>query len=197
MYTPKYTTLENLGRKLRGRLSLNDTEIFDTTNSVDEFLLLDVIEEQEYTVDLILNQVYVLPLKRSHPIIRKIVDNLCIAELLSIHFVGQSFGIGTDFSGLGATAKQAAYQDLNALTIGLNIALPNQPIIPDYQKVRRIELIGEELITKLPQRELVNMEFIVGQYSKKGTEEEATWIEFIENEEDNPFGLEQYKQVDY
>ena len=63
-YTPKYTATEKVGRKLKGRLSLQDTEIFDTTQSVDEFLLLDVIEEQEYIFDLIIGQVYVLPLRR-------------------------------------------------------------------------------------------------------------------------------------
>ena len=194
-YTPKYTTTEKVGRKLKGRLSLQDTEIFDTTQSVDEFLLLDILEEQEYTLDLTLRQVYILPLRNSHPILRRIVDNLCVSELLSIHFLGQPYGAGSDFSGLGAMAKQAAYQDINMLTIGLNISLPSQPIMPEYQKVRRIELPGEELVVTLPQRELVNMDIIVGKYGAKDQDKEAYWNEFIEDETENPFASKQTSNI--
>ncbi len=65
-------------------------------NIVDLELLSDVLEEKESILDHVLNHAYELPLKNRHPILRRIVDNLVIADLMRLYF--QEVGIQLGFS---------------------------------------------------------------------------------------------------
>ena len=162
-YIPKYTSYNKLARKLRGRLKVYETEELDIypgqepTQSADPDLVLDVLEETENLVDLILSQIYILPLQNTHPIVTDIVESLTISNIIKIHFQGQGFSsLSGDMSGMSPDTRNQAYTLLGMLTAGFNIYIPNVPqqnIIPGTMPPRRIILPGEAFV-KDPQQQI-------------------------------------------
>jgi hypothetical protein len=175
----KYANLPRLKRKLKARLNISDTDNNDSQNSLNELypseplgitvdpdLVNDVIEEQENFLDLILGQIYVLPLVNSHPILADIITDLVISELMQVHFLGMGFGNinSGDISGTANNSKQDAYFKINMLTAGLNIFIPGvNPInyIPGMIPPRRTLLPGESLISVPMAKISVNNQTVV------------------------------------
>ena len=154
MYSPLYTNVESIQRRLRSRLKVeflgfpspySNQEI--ATKSLDDDLLLDVIEENEAYLDYYLSLVYVLPLINKHRILQTAVDSLVIADLMSIHF--SNFSENTDGSKYGVGNRNQAIQIIKQLTFGLNISLdlPNESGSNPYVYNQAIILPGESLIT--------------------------------------------------
>jgi hypothetical protein len=167
----KYTTFEKLERKLRGRLKIveiSENPLYPSTSlqqEVDPDLVEDVIEEQENLLDLILEQIYILPLKNNHPILTDIVNNLVMAEIIKVHFQGQGLAnIGSDLSGLARDTKMEAYNKLAMLTVGYQVFIPNQQMIVKPQgmtEYRKIVLQGESLRIAPPEKVPINNETIL------------------------------------
>ncbi len=177
----RYTTFEKLERKLRGRLKIveiQDNPLYPTNTlqqEVDPELVEDIIEEQENLLDLILDQIYVLPLNNEHPILTDIINNLAIAELMKVHFQGQGLAnIGHDLSGLGKDTKMEAYDKLAMLTVGYQVFLPSQQMIiksPGLTEYRKIVLRGEVLRITPPEKVPINNETVVLNTKTKYSEE--------------------------
>lgn len=190
----KYTTFEKLERKLRGRLKIveiQDNPLYPSTSlqqEVDPDLVEDVIEEQENLLDLILEQIYILPLKNNHPILTDIVNNLVMAEILKVHFQGQGLAnIGSDLSGLARDTKMEAYNKLAMLTVGYQVFIPNQQMIVKPQgmtEYRKIVLQGESLRINPPEKIPINNETILIDRAS------------VYNEKYNPFA-DDYKSTNY
>lgn len=169
-YNPIYVTKEAIAEKLRYRLPVRPSSIADpiyqqnpTSIPVSDALVDIIIEQKENLVNLILQQIYELPLSNQHPIITDIVESLVIAELLRIHFQGQGISqLSGDLAGTGSDLKLYAYGLLQMLTAGMNIYIPGQPPIPDIpgsnkpqpivlvNEVRRINYQNLDTITNAP-----------------------------------------------
>lgn len=129
-YTLKYTTLQSLQNKANNRLKIlnaTGTSIFNSTSvatqPVDEELLLGVAEEEEAYLDSFLQYVYALPLQNQHPILRKCVDGLVIAELLELFYAYA--GMENNQQGQNSL-KTEAYRIIRGLTFGINLPIPLQ-----------------------------------------------------------------------
>lgn len=155
-YVPKYTTIDSISRKLRARLRIASSNTVPNNlakenlakTQVDHELLIDVIEEGEAELDEYLALVYVLPLQNQHPILRKCVDSLIMADLMQYHFTVAGYGQSQDISGFGVNNKQEAYLIIRALTHGYNTAIPT--IGPEYIRqnpVQPIILEGEQFLS--------------------------------------------------
>jgi hypothetical protein len=153
-----YTSFQKLEKKLKGRLKVFETpeiQLYPDTSlqqEVDPDLVIEIVEEQENFVNLILSQIYLLPLQNQHPILSDIVTDLAIAELLQVHYLGPGFGNvnSSDISGATNNSKQDAYLKLYMLTAGMNIYIPGvnlQPYIPSFPPPRRLILPNEILIS--------------------------------------------------
>ncbi len=136
-YSAIYCTKAGIARKLRGRLNIQIDEYTPAlyekslpSQVVDNELLDSIIEQTEEFLNLILEQIYELPLNNSHTIIRNIVESLVCSELLRVHFQGQGISqLAGDLSGTGTDTKQYAYGLLQMLTAGMNIHIPGMPPI--------------------------------------------------------------------
>lgn len=169
--TLKYINLDNLTRKLKGRLAVVEDEAFPIygdnlpQQKVDIDLVFTIAEQKENFVDLILDQLYVLPLKNKHPVVEDIVESLALSELIRIHFQGAGFAsLGLDLSGAGQDTRQHANNLLGMLTAGYNVFIPGVPtptVMSGSPHSRRIVLRGETLRTENPEPILVNSEFVV------------------------------------
>ena len=154
MYTCRYTNVDSIRRRLRSRLKIDflglpnpyqNQEI--ATKSIDDEVILDVLEDAESYLDNFLSLVYVLPLINKHRILQTAVDSLVIADLMSIHF--SNFSENTDGSKYGVGNRNQAIQIIKQLTFGLNISLdlPNESGSNPYVYNQAIILPGESLIT--------------------------------------------------
>lgn len=168
-YTPIYVTKEAIAEKLRYRLPVRPNSMADpiyqqnpTSIPVSDALVDIVIEQKENIVNLILQQIYELPLSNQQPIVTDIVESLVIAELLRIHFQGQGISqLSGDLAGTGSDLKLYAYGLLQMLTAGMNIYIPGQPPVPEIQgkppqpivlvnEVRRINYQNLDTISNAP-----------------------------------------------
>lgn len=157
-YIPRYADRDAIARKLKGRLKVDiiDTEFFPI-ETVDEDLIDDILEEKENYVDLILSNIYTLPLSQEQPIIRTLVENLVMADLLQFNYVN-TLANSQDLSNLAGVLLQKAEEILDRLTIGTRInPLPNG----DIDNSRSLRLHGETLIKELPTTSLINNDIIV------------------------------------
>jgi len=191
-----YTTLDNISRKLVGRLNLVKPDLStlyptdNPTQSVDPDLVESLVSEQEYYLDLVLGQIYNLPLANKHPILTTIIDSLVISELMLVHFLGVTAGLGADTSGYGLSHQNKANTLLNQLTAGFNIVIPGMfPVPPSYPGVtaqRRLELPNEVLLTKAPPKILVNNITIMAKLDGGDRSDEIVEKDY----EDNPFSMD-------
>lgn len=158
----KYTTVEAVSRKLIGRLQLGASSSENTptfsanpsSQSVNSQLIEDVINQKEYMLDLVLQQMYRLPLGNKHPILAEIVENLVLQELLLISYVGQGASLSADTVAYGAGLEKGAYTLLQMLTAGKNVYIPNMPPVsnsPGFITPQAIVLPGEILVERNPQ----------------------------------------------
>lgn len=154
MYTPVYTNISSIQRRLRSRLKIDFFNIPSpfanqeiASKAVDDLTILDVIEDNEEYLNNFLSLVYVLPLVNKHRILQTAVDSLVIADLMSIHF--SNFSENTDGSKYGVGNRNQAIQIIKQLTFGLNISLdlPNESGSNPYVYNQAIILPGETLIT--------------------------------------------------
>jgi hypothetical protein len=154
MYIPIYCSKVSISRRLRGRLNIQIDEYTSSpyeqsvpSQSVEDSLVDQVIQQTEEFIDLILNQIYELPLNNKHTIITNICESLVISELLRIHFQGQGIAqLAGDLSGAGSDTKQYAYGLLQMITAGHNIHIPGMPpiqAISGMTQPQPIKLIGE------------------------------------------------------
>lgn len=153
-YNPIYCDKIGIGRKLRQRLNIKPSPLQNSpyiqsvpSQEVDDELVDQVIEQKENFINLILNQIYELPLVNKHPIITDIVESLVISELIRIHYQGNGYNTGNDVSGAGVDLRNYAYSMIVALTAGHNIYIPGQPpvqAIPGQTLPQPLKLIGEE-----------------------------------------------------
>jgi len=166
----KYTTIEQLAEKVRGRLSLiaglnsnTPYPINNPTTPVSALLLQDIANEKEAFVDIVLSNLYVLPLRNTHIIITEIVEALIVSDLVSFSYWDNTSTMPTDVTqGL----KNHAYMLLGMLTAGLNFQIPGvmtQPVSPGMMPPKRIELMGEIPVSVAQTKVLVNNETIVRQ----------------------------------
>lgn len=85
-----YTTVDAIGRRVRGRLQIGGgaPSAFGAT-LVDDDLLGQILEQVTARIDARLKKIYQFPLLRSHPELASVSEKLCICELMGVHFTGQ------------------------------------------------------------------------------------------------------------
>ncbi len=125
-----YTTVENIRRRLRGRLEIDNTNLIPsaTAQQVDQDLITQVGEQIEAKINLALSQIYSMPIPltavEALKIIEGIVEKLIISEIATVHFQQtQSPELGGD-AGFGAVLRKQAVQDLESLLHGHGIYIP-------------------------------------------------------------------------
>jgi hypothetical protein len=168
----KYTTEERLARRLRGRLNIANQPEVDTAlqtilgygqavsgQTVDNALIEQLAEERDAYIDLILGQVYNMPLALTDPttvaIMADLSESLIISSLLQVHFVGTSPIIpSADVSGATQETRKHAEYLLTALTVGHNIYIPISPMgqnnNPGLTQMQPLVLPGETLRMRPP-----------------------------------------------
>lgn len=201
IYSPKYVDISSIQRKLKYRLKINflgTNEIPNPfnqyndilQNSVDNELLLDLIQEAEAEVDNYLSLVYVLPLINKHPIVSNCVESFVFADLMQIHFSSAVFPENNDITGFGLANRNNAYQIIKSLTYSLNLTLPgiqNESSTNPYVYNQAIVLPGESLVTN--RQNIVNEKTIVN--SKYNKPKSVKDIDFTsDNVFAEPHGLE-------
>lgn len=175
----KYTTEEQIARKLRGRLNIQNQPSVDTSlqvilgygqsvsgQTVDNALITQLADQREAYIDLILGQVYEMPLLLIDPvtvaIMADISESLIISELLKVHFQGTSPIIpSADVSGATQDTRKHAEYLLTALTVGHNIYIPVSPMgqnnDPGRTQMQPLVLPGEKLRVRPPDTITRNM----------------------------------------
>lgn len=151
-YTPIYCNKEGIVRKTRARLNIKPDSFSNSpyvgtyvSQEIDDELVDQIIEQQEDYINLILNQLYDLPLRQSHKVLTNIVESLVISELLKINYQGQNGGFGGD-NGSAAELRRYANTLLFQLTYGHNIYIEGVPPavqIPGGSLPQPLKLIGE------------------------------------------------------
>ena len=159
----KYTTVENIARRLRGRLNIDVTETtpegfgYGTAvagNTVDSALITQLAEEKEAYIDLILSQIYVTPLRLSSDvtvnILRDISECLTISALMQVHFEGTNPVLQASDAGQASMdLRRHAEFLLQAICAGTNIWIPTTPTVDtrnlDGQR-QPLRLPGEVLL---------------------------------------------------
>jgi hypothetical protein len=159
----KYTTVENIARRLRGRLNINvipgvdDSLGYGTAvagNTVDSALITQLADEKEAYIDLILSQIYVTPLRLSSDvtvnILRDISECLTISALMQVHFEGTNPVLQASDAGQASMdLRRHAEFLLQAICAGTNIWIPTTPTVDtrnlDGQR-QPLRLPGEVLL---------------------------------------------------
>lgn len=180
-YVPLYADIDSISRKLKGRLKLDiaDTEFFPV-DTVDDILILEIIEEKEAYVNSILNDIYILPLQNKQPVIKSLVEDLVMSDLLQYSYINNNAS-SQDLTNLSSSLLQRTSETIEKLTIG-TILNP----LPDgsQQTFRRVKLIGEIEKRTLPTASLVNNDVFVGSLV-----DDYSDAEFLHNDlqTNNPF----------
>jgi hypothetical protein len=183
----RYSTYEKLARKLRGRLHLGEevienSEINSPINAlyaykpaasdtaVDLRLIDDIAEQQEDFIDLVLSQLYQVPLKLTSNVTRSIVgsiaENFILAALLAVSFQGTSTIIqAADSSSASMDFKREAEFKLMMLTAGENIWFPSSIQAPQtMQNVpsqQALVLPGEIRLSQSQRPDLISRNYTV------------------------------------
>ena len=163
----QYTTVEDIARRLRGRLNISETLPTDANitqalgygnvvagNTVDPELITQIADEKEAYIDLILSQIYVTPLRLTSTItfniLRDISESLTISSLIQVHFEGTSPVLqASDASQASMDLRRHGEYLLQALSAGHNIWIPTAPPLdqstPQGQR-QPLRLPGEVLL---------------------------------------------------
>lgn len=163
----KYTTVEDIARRLRGRLNIENQPPIDSAltnvlgygtvvagNTVDNDLIAQLADEREAYIDLILSQIYYMPLQLTNPItaniIRDISESLTISSLIQVHFEGTNPVLqASDVSQASMDLRRHGEYLLQAIAAGHNIWIPTAPPLDQStQQGQRqpLRLPGERLL---------------------------------------------------
>lgn len=163
----RYTNTESIARRLRGRLQIENQPAIDAAltnaigygsvvagNTVDPQLIVELAEQKESYIDLILGQIYVVPLSLKNDTTRNILKDLSecltISSLIQVHFEGTNPVLqASDVSQASMDLRRNAEYLLQALTAGHNIWIPTSPPIDQStQQGQRqpLRLPGEVLL---------------------------------------------------
>lgn len=85
----KYTTLDELNRRLDGRLKIGGVVSSLGETAITADLVVQVADQIEDMIDGLLRARYQLPLVNAHPVLAGIVEKGVACQLLSQYFVGQ------------------------------------------------------------------------------------------------------------
>lgn len=134
-------------------------------NVVNSNTIKDIGEEKEEYIELILGQIYELPFKNEHKILREIVTNLICAELLNINY-----SVLNEDTELEKKYFIDATNKLQLLISGYNIELPYSTKA-NYDKfyrnrntVKRIKLPGEILIKQTQENQITNFHLSIDRF---------------------------------
>ena len=161
-----YTDSEQLARKLRGRLQIANAPTVDTitgygvavgSQTVDNDLIEQVLNQTESYINLVLSQIYKVPLTLSNSvtvdIMADITESICISKLLQIHFEGTNPLTGAaDVSGAAMDLRKHGETLLSAISAGHNIytAVMPQPVNKQYgaPEIQPLVLPGEVILDR-------------------------------------------------
>ena len=150
----KYTSLDRLARRLRGRLKLgtdfpSESEVNNPLNSllaynpsasdqvVDSLLIRDLAETTDAYIDLLLSQIYQYPLKLTSDItvstLASISEGLILSNLIATHFNGSPGIIATDTSNASMDLRRGSEFLLGQLLAGTGIFMPSSIQSPNAQ----------------------------------------------------------------
>lgn len=163
----QYTTVDDIARRLRGRLIISETIPEDANitqalgygnvvagNTVDPELVTQIADQKDSYIDLILGQVYKMPLKLTSSvtfnILKDISESLTISSLIQVHFEGTSPVIQASDSGQASMdLRRHGEFLLQSIVAGRNIWIPTTPIVdqstPQGQR-QPLRLPGEVLL---------------------------------------------------
>lgn len=143
----QYTTVEKIARRLRGRLNIKDQPPIDSAltnvlgygtvvagNTVDNDLISQLAEEKEAYIDLILSQIYKMPLRLTSTITANILadisESLTISSLIQVHFEGTSPVLqASDVSQASMDLRRHGEYLLQAIAASHNVFIPTAPAL--------------------------------------------------------------------
>lgn len=180
-----YTTTDAIARRLRGRLRIPTATLNPmqppaniTQQTVDLDLIEDIASQVEDKIDMILGQIYEMPLANKHPILAGIVERLVIADIMLTHFQSSfSPELGGD-SNFGGVMYKKAQEDLAMLVAGHNIALagvPTPPTAPGVMTPQPIILPNEKLRALAPDTITRNYTIIGGSRFQANESVKSDW----------------------
>lgn len=153
----KYASLENIEKRLLGRLSFSSSDDVGlggvSGTIVDTELVEMIIESTEDFVDLYLGMIYVLPLKNRHPYLNAIVEKMVVAEIYTTYF--PTIGEGsTNTDSFASTLRLNALNEFQSLFNGLGIFIPGSNLETNslQNDENRSQMVNKAII--LPGEEL-------------------------------------------
>lgn len=213
----QYTTVEDIARRLRGRLHIADQPPIDSAltnvlgygtvvagNTVDNLLITQLAEEKEAYIDLILSQIYVMPLQLTSSItaniLRDISESLTISALIQVHFEGTNPVLqASDISQASMDLRRHAEYLLQAISAGHNIWIPTAPL-NDQRNIegqrQPLRLPGERLLAMADLPDTITRNYSVS--TKKTISTQDKYFDFESEDclvcravrDDKPFGVE-------
>ncbi len=213
----KYTTVDDIARRLRGRLNISETLPTDANittalgygnvvagNTVDPELITQIAEQKESYIDLILSQIYVMPLQLSNEItiniIKDISESLTISSIIQVHFEGTSPVLqASDISQASMDLRRHGEYLLQAIAASHNIWIPTNPPAEQgtVQGQRQpLRLPGERLLGTESLPDTVTRNYSVS--TKKNIPLEDTYFDYQREDcltcrivrDGKPFGVE-------
>lgn len=128
-----------------------------------ELFVETALQKEEY-LDLILGQIYMMPLKKRHRVLEDVCNNLVIAELLNINY-----NVLNENTELEQRAANYANNLINLLTAGYDIQLPYTANTNVYSNrtgsyPNRLHLPSEKLKIEPPKTKVTNFDFTIDRW---------------------------------
>lgn len=132
----KYTTVENIARRLIGRLEFTDSIATPNpwgsnlgSQKVNPELVEQLAGQKEAYVNSILGTIYELPLRLvsdiTKGILADIIESFVVADLMKIHYLGSpTAGVSADVAGAATSDRQHAEFLLQVYCTGHGIQFP-------------------------------------------------------------------------
>jgi hypothetical protein len=134
---------------------------------IDKVTILGFLEESEAYLDMYLGQVYGLPLRNYHPILRTCVDSLVISKIFQSFFTLNGVGSSSDVNNDGIESAKFAYQIIAQLMYGVDVSIPGQaPVGRRNLTSQPLILPGETMLSQYVQTFPRNANFIIGTYNQ-------------------------------
>ncbi len=119
----KYTTLDELNRRLDGRLKIGGVVSSLGETAITADLVVQVADQIENLIDGMLRMRYQLPLVGLHPFLAGIVEKGVACQLLSQYFVGQGPSEGPPSDAFVCSDYRRDLKLLDAIALGGEILL--------------------------------------------------------------------------